>query len=92
MKIHFPMVYKNVIFPFATKWQVVKVIFFHILFFNIHKAYFQVMCDKPAPVPNMLQDAVWMLDNVDFKNPKPLSGTDKKLKAIQQQNEDNKND
>jgi hypothetical protein len=91
MKIHFPMVYKNVIFPFATKWQVVKVIFFHILFFNIHKAYFQVMCDKPAPVSNMYQDCIKILEDIDF-TPKPLSGTDKKLKAIQQQNEDNNND
>ena len=66
MKIHFPMVYKNVIFPFATKWQVVKVIFFHILFFNIHKAYFQVMCDKPAPVSNLYQDSIKILDDINF--------------------------
>ncbi len=90
MKIHFPMVYKNVIFPFATKWQVVKVIFFHIFFFNIHKAYFQVMCDKPAPVSNMYQDSIWILEDIDF-TPKPLSATDKKLKEIQQQHEANKN-
>ena len=79
--------YRIVIIPFSTKRQILKVMFYHLLFLNAHLAYRKVFIEtEDMEYEELLK---WNeIDNhiseLDRKlNPPPLKATDKRLKQLQ---------